>query len=75
MIDGRPTRCVLTVAHLNAKGGPCACEPRCADPAHVKAMCQGCHLIYDLERHQIHASENRDKKRGQLRLPLEGEAK
>jgi hypothetical protein len=63
--------CILTVAHLNARGGPCRCEPRCAKPEHVKAMCQGCHLRYDHERHQLNASNTRDKKRGQLRLPLD----
>lgn len=67
--------CILTVAHLNARGGPCQCEPRCANPEHVKAMCQGCHLRYDHERHQLNASRTRDKKRGQLRLPLEGDGR
>jgi len=62
--------CILTVAHLNAKGGPCSCEPRCAKEEHVKAMCQGCHLRYDHVRHQLNASDTRDRKRGQLRLPL-----
>lgn len=67
--------CILTVAHLNAKGGFCSCEPRCAILEHVKAMCQGCHLRYDHERHQLNASDTRDRKRGQLRLPLKGDAK
>lgn len=62
---------ILTVAHLNAAGGPCQCDPHCADPEHVKAMCQRCHLRYDGPRHQDNASKNRDKKRGQLRLPLQ----
>ena len=61
---------VLTVAHLNAKGGPCRCVPLCALPEHVKAMCQRCHLRYDHELHQLNASDTRDRKRGQLRLPL-----
>jgi hypothetical protein len=40
---------VLTVAHLWQHG--CTCEPvRCANPGHVKAMCQRCHLRY--LRHQ-----------------------
>lgn len=42
---------VLTVAHLNAVGGPCRCDPLCADPEHLKAMCQKCHLRYDTPRH------------------------
>lgn len=42
---------VLTVAHLNRADGPCKCDPRCAVAEHVKAMCQRCHLRYDIERH------------------------
>lgn len=38
-------RVVLTVAHL------CDCYPLCADPGHVKAMCQRCHLRVDRFRH------------------------
>lgn len=54
---------VLTVAHLNAPGGPCSCEPHCAIPEHVKAMCQRCHLRYDIERHVRHRVEKRDAQR------------
>ena len=36
------SRVVLSVAHLNAKGGPCQCEPKCSIAAHVKAMCARC---------------------------------
>lgn len=61
---------LLTVAHLNADGGPCQCDPFCANPDHVKAMCQRCHIRYDHPRHMENASKTRDKKRGQLRLPL-----
>ncbi len=55
-VNGAPAKwakgkIVLTVAHLNAKGGPCSCAPLCATPDHVKAMCQRCHLRYDVERH------------------------
>lgn len=39
---------VLTVAHLNGPGGVCQCDPLCADPAHLKAMCQRCHNRYDV---------------------------
>jgi hypothetical protein len=35
---------ILTTAHL------CACEPPCADPAHVIAACQRCHLRIDAPR-------------------------
>ena len=54
---------VLTVAHLNAPGGPCQCEPRCGIDAHVKAMCQRCHLRYDIDRHVMHRTEKRDAER------------
>lgn len=50
---------VLTVAHLNYKGGPCQCDPRCAREDHAIAACQRCHLRIDIDRHV----ENR--KRGQ----------
>jgi len=46
---------VLTVAHLNGPGGVCACDPLCADAAHVKAMCNRCHLRYDVKLHQRNA--------------------
>lgn len=42
---------ILTTAHLNAKGGPCQCDPLCSNPDHLKAMCNRCHLRYDAERH------------------------
>lgn len=35
----------LTVAHL------CHCDPPCANPAHVIAACQRCHLRIDRFRH------------------------
>lgn len=44
---------VLTVAHL------CTCEPLCADPQHLKACCQRCHLRIDQPLHQRHAAETR----------------
>lgn len=44
---------VLTVAHL------CDCDPLCAEPTHVKAMCQRCHLRTDVALHQRHAAETR----------------
>lgn len=77
--DGKPRRCtelhgekakwakgkvMLTVAHLNYLGGPCRCEPRCAIPEHVSAMCQRCHLRIDIDRHVL----NRTKKKDQVRL-------
>lgn len=59
---------VLTVAHLNGPGGPCSCVPHCAIESHVKAMCQRCHLKYDVERHVRHRTEKRDKKRIEKRI-------
>lgn len=40
----RGTIC-LTTAHL------CECQPLCSDPAHLKAMCQRCHLRTDSAKH------------------------
>lgn len=56
---------VLTVAHL------CLCEPLCAEPQHLKAMCNRCHLRTDQPLHQRHAAETRrlaKKALGQLAL-------
>jgi len=55
-LDGMPARWAkglvrLTVAHLNATGGPCQCQPLCAIETHVKAMCNRCHLRYDVKLH------------------------
>ena len=55
---------MLTTAHLNAPGGPCTCEPLCDDPAHLKQMCQRCHLRYDRPMHianarKTHAAKSR----------------
>jgi hypothetical protein len=55
--EGKPAKwakgkIVLTVAHLNAAGGPCSCAPLCSNADHVKAMCQRCHLRYDADRHK-----------------------
>jgi hypothetical protein len=58
----------LTVAHLNAPGGPCQCEPLCAIAAHVRAMCNRCHLRYDRVLHRRHASATRYRKRNNLDL-------
>ena len=38
----------LTVAHL------CNCDPPCAIAAHVRAMCQRCHLLHDQQLHLLH---------------------
>src|SRR3990167_4069474 len=44
---------VLTTAHL------CVCDPICAIPEHVKAMCNRCHLRIDVDLHQRHLVRNR----------------
>jgi len=43
---------VLTVAHL------CQ-DSTCEDEAHMKAMCQRCHLRYDVKQHQANAYRTR----------------
>jgi hypothetical protein len=46
-------RVVLTVAHL------CRCVPLCAEPSHLLACCQRCHLRIDRALHVSHAAETR----------------
>ena len=66
------SKVVLTVAHLDGKGGVCKCEQRtgrkCARAAHVKALCQRCHLTYDAERHKFNARRTRAARAGQMWL-------
>lgn len=61
----KPSLVVLTVAHLHK--GPCAdhhaAGVKCGDPAHLKAMCQGCHLRYDLDHHTARRKQNRFAKK------------
>ena len=57
-------RIVLTTAHL------CECDPLCAEPEHVKAMCQRCHLRVDNGMHVANARATRERKSGQMRLEL-----
>lgn len=45
---------VLTVAHL------CDCQPICMNPAHVRAMCQRCHLRVDRYTHAAHRRARAD---------------
>lgn len=47
---------MLTVAHLNHDESDCRDE-------NLKAMCQRCHLRYDMDHHQKHAAETRRKQR------------
>ena len=56
-IDRQPAKwakgtVVLTVAHL------CQ-DSTCADEAHLKAMCNRCHLRYDVKQHRINAFQTR----------------
>lgn len=64
-IFGRDTTVVLTVAHLWR--GPCAehdaADIKCGDPEHLKAMCQACHLGYDLPHHVARRKQNRFSKK------------
>jgi hypothetical protein len=71
--DGQPAKwakgiVVLTVAHLNAPGGPCQCDPLCAIEEHLKAMCQRCHLRYDVQLHvgNAYATRRRGAALGEL---------
>jgi hypothetical protein len=56
---------VLTVAHLWR--GPCAdhhaAKVKCGEPDHLKAMCQRCHLAYDLPQHRENAARTRRQRR------------
>lgn len=52
---------ILTTAHLCHK-------PKCARRKHLKAMCQRCHLRYDVKIHLQHRNENRERAVGQKRL-------
>lgn len=72
-IDGAPAKwakgwVVLTVAHLNGPDGPCRCQPLCADPEHLKAMCNRCHLRYDVPLHvaNAHATRRAGRALGEL---------
>lgn len=79
-INGNPTErgstVVLTVAHLDADGGPCQCKAetgkKCAIAEHNKAMCQACHLLYDMPHHKRNAAETlmdkKDAQRGLLQI-------
>ena len=58
---------VLTVAHLWKS--ICRCKKKCAKASHVKAMCQRCHLAYDVEERTANArSTRRFRKDGRREL-------
>ncbi len=72
--DYKVTKIVLTTAHLDRESdGICKCEKltglKCANPAHVLAMCQRCHLIYDKAKHLKNRLETLAK-RNDARKPM-----
>ena len=56
---------VLTTAHLWR--GPCRAHAeagiKCDDDSHLKAMCQSCHLNYDMPQHVANARASRRAKK------------
>lgn len=57
-------RVVLTTAHT------CDCQPLCADPEHLLALCQLHHLRLDAALHARHAAATRAAKRAQRELAV-----
>jgi len=56
---------ILTVAHL------CDCDPPCANPEHVLACCQRCHLRIDVPFHVENRKRNVRRRReaaGQMKM-------
>ncbi len=56
------SKVVLTVAHQ------CECEPLCAEPTHLLAMCNRCHLNQDAPLHARNASRTRRGQRNNQEL-------
>jgi hypothetical protein len=54
-------RIILTTAHLCHK-------TKCARRAHLRSMCQLCHLLYDVKLHALHRRQRREREIGQKRL-------
>jgi hypothetical protein len=54
-------RVVLTVAHLDH-------TPENCDPSNLLAMCQRCHLRYDVDHHKENAAKTRREKLNQRDL-------
>ena len=61
-------RVILTVAHRNGDDGPCACDPLCGLQEHLRAMCQRCHLRYDVSLHVRNGRARRREAKGVLEL-------
>jgi 5-methylcytosine-specific restriction endonuclease McrA len=57
------TKVILTIAHLDHDK-----ENHEVSYDRLAALCQGCHLKYDLPRHMEKARKNREKKKGLQRL-------
>ena len=60
---------VLTLAHLDADGDVCTCEPACTRADHVQALCQRCHNVYDGPKRRRNAARTRRAMGGQGTLP------
>lgn len=56
------TKVVLTIAHI-FDPDPMACHP-----LNLAALCQRCHLLYDLDHHAWKRRKNRDEAVGQGRM-------
>lgn len=70
----RATKVWLTTAHLWR--GPCAGHyaegVKCGEESHLKAMCQACHLAYDMPHHVENARRTRGGRKDAGRALLEG---
>jgi 5-methylcytosine-specific restriction endonuclease McrA len=67
-VNGEPhpmtgSKVVLTTAHLHGPIEDCRMS-------NLRAWCQRCHLNYDRPRHIQARRRNRERKGGQLKLPL-----
>lgn len=60
---GRIVRIILTIAHLNHVPG----DNR---EVNLRALCQRCHLRWDVEQHRKNASQTRRRRRNNLELPI-----
>lgn len=63
MTGKRVIKIVLTIAHMDH-------DPANCDPDNLKALCQMCHLNYDMKHHQRNASHTRAVKRVGQTIPL-----
>ncbi len=65
-VKGKPYKIVLTVAHLgvphpNGRPGDKHDKMDCR-PENLAALCQACHLRYDIDEHVQHAKERRARR-------------